>query len=649
MISLFMYMVSRQILRLEQNSISVTKSRGAGRAQILGIYIMQCLLISAISIPVGLFLGVWICRVVGSASGFLELVQRAPLLVVFTLEVYVFAAIAALYSIGTMMLPVVRFSKVTIITHKLSKTGKPLKPVWQRYFLDIICLSVSVYSLYNFIVLQDLAMGGAAAYGVIDPLLLIGSSMFVIGAGLFCLRIFPYIVSLIYIIGRRFWPPSLYSSFLNVIRSAGEEQFIMIFLIFTVAMGIFGAQAARTINLNNEHVIRYLHGTDIVFQEAWTDNTYYSMDPEALNMFVLGIGPQPPLVRRVPAGTTHMYSEPSILRFNDFDEVTSLARVYRRYVSVVSGAPGFTDRVSIMGIDTHTFGETIWFRDDLLPTHINYFLNVLAANPNGLILSSNFRDAGLALNDFIVIQHYHPFRGAVNTSFRIVGFADRWPSYEPIRLVGVQQFAQDQFLAIANLSFLQSSWGVLPYQVWMSTAGYTASFLLDFAMENELPIIHLTDAQAAVIEMLNSPMVQGLNGILTINFLITIMICFIGFLIYWILSIRARLLQLGVFRAMGLSMKSIFSQLVIEQLLVTFTAIGIGALVGELAARNFVPLIQMEYTAVERPIPLLIVIEAADYISMYTVIGIMIVLCMSILTYILSKMQVHQVLKLGED
>ena len=46
----------------------------------------------------------------------------------------------------------------------------------------------------------------------------------------------------------------------------------MIFLILTMAMGIFSAQAARTINANAEEKIRYATGADIVFQEKWTSN-----------------------------------------------------------------------------------------------------------------------------------------------------------------------------------------------------------------------------------------------------------------------------------------------------------------------------------------------------------------------------------------
>ena len=44
-----------------------------------------------------------------------------------------------------------------------------------------------------------------------------------------------------------------------------------------------------------------------------------------------------------------------------------------------------------------------------------------------------------------------------------------------------------------------------------------------------------------VIEAKNDPLLQGFNGMLTLGFIITMFICVIGFLIYWILSINCLL------------------------------------------------------------------------------------------------------------
>jgi len=636
MLALYIYMVSRQILQLEQNDISVIKSRGASRAQILGLYIMQGIFIAAIALPVGMLLGVGICRVLGSSSGFMVLVQRAALYIEINAEVFIYAGAALLFSFLVMIFPVIRFSKVTIVSYKLTKSGKPRKPLWQRYFLDVLCFGISLYVIYNFYLYSDQIMELASAERAFDPLLLLGSSMFIIGLGLLCLRFFPYVIRLIYWMGRRFWSPSVYASLLKVVRSAGEEQFIMIFLIFTLAIGIFSAQSARTLNLNYEHEIRYVTGADIVFQERWRDNS------------IGGEGGQRVLP---PFESYHRYFEPMFSRYTNFEEVDAVTRVLRRTTPFSSR--GIHLQMQFMAIETNTFGETIWFRDDLTRVHLNHYLNTLGSRPDGVILSANLRDLGFEVGDtFILNSPAHPLREQVRTPLVIVGFVEHFPGFSQyeLRRLGTGAYVEEeQYLAVANLGQIQNLWGVIPYQVWMRTHTNSSQFLNDFITENQIALHWLNSTPASLVEMRNSPMVQGTNGVLTVNFLITLLICFSGFLIYWILSIRSRVLQFGIFRAMGMSMRGIIRLLVNEQLFITLTALGIGALVGELAARNFVPLIQISFSAAQRPVPLLIVVEARDYINLYIVMGIMIVLCLSVLFAFVAKMRVAQVLKLGED
>jgi len=635
MLALYIYMVSRQILQLEQNDISVIKSRGASRAQILGLYVMQGIFIASIALPVGMLLGVSICRVLGSSSGFMVLVQRAALDIEINAEVFIYAGAALLFSFLVMILPVIRFSKVTIVSYKLTKSGKPRKPLWQRYFLDVLCFGISLYVIYNFHLYSDQIMELASAERAFDPLLLLGSSMFIIGLGLLCLRVFPYVIRLIYWAGRRFWSPSVYASLLKVIRSAGEEQFIMIFLIFTLAVGIFSAQSARTLNLNYEHEIRYVTGADIVFRERWPDNT-------------IGVDGQRVLA---PFQSHHRYFEPVFSRYTHFEEVDAVTRVFRQTNQFTSR--GINLQLQFMAIETDVFGETVWFRDDLTRVHLNHYLNALGSHPNGVILSVNLRDLGFEVGDtFIVTSLAHPLREQVRTPLVIVGFVEHFPGFSQyeLRRLGTGAYVEEeQYLAVANLGYIQNLWGVMPYQIWMRTHTNSSRFFSDFVTENQIALQTFVSTPASLVDMRNSPMVQGTNGVLTVNFLITLLICFSGFLIYWILSIRSRVLQFGIFRAMGMSMRGIIRLLVNEQFFITLTALGIGALVGELAARNFVPLIQISFSASQRPIPLLIVVEARDYINLYTVMGIMIVLCLGILLALVARMRVAQVLKLGED
>ena len=159
----------------------------------------------------------------------------------------------------------------------------------------------------------------------------------------------------------------------------------------------------------------------------------------------------------------------------------------------------------------------------------------------------------------------------------------------------------------------------------------------------------MKDASAQIIEMKNDPVFQGTNGILTVGFVVVLLLCCVGFLIYWILSIRSRSLQFGIYRAMGMSMREILSILVCEQIFISGTAIATGAGVGFLTSALYMPLIQMAFASYDTVLPLQIVSYQSDIVRLFAVVGTMILVCMVILGWLISRMKITQALKLGED
>ena len=643
LLALYIYMVCRKILQLDQNDISVLKSRGGSRLQIMGLYVMQGLFVSTVSLPVGVGLGVVLCRMLGASSGFMYLVQRAALTVEVTPVVLLYASLAMALSFLTMVIPVIGFSRVTIVAHKQRKRGKgAVKSLWMRFYLDILCLGIAIYGWFSFNTRQALLAAAVRDENFIDPLLFVSSSLFIMGAGLFALRLFPYVIQLIYLIGKRFWGPHSYAAMLRVIRSAGEEQFIMIFLVFTLAVGIFSAHSARTINTNSDHRIQYLTGADIVFREFWPNNV----------PAVGGAGFAGGVPVDVVMPEQVIYFVPDFNRFLHFDEVDAITRVQRHPVRVSNRDGSVVENVELMAIETNTFGETAWFRNDLLRIHIHYFLNTLAENPAGVLLSDNFRTVlGYRIGDAITLRDVR-YGFEHNAVLTIVGFVEYWPGYAPraTALLETGETVQvDQHLAVANLGYLQTRWTVMPYQIWMRTNTTNNLFFYTFEREYNLRLLEFNDSNAALTESRSDPILQGINGILTVGFIIALVVCFVGFLIYWVLSIYGRALQFGIFRAIGMSRGELIKLLITEQVLITFAAIAIGALVGEITARLFIPLIQISYTAAQQVIPLLVVSAARDYGMIYTAVGFMILICLIILGIFIMHLKIAQVLKLGED
>ena len=72
----FIFMISRQMLDLEQNEIALLKSRGSSKKQIILIYFLQSVILSAMSAVVGLPLGYFLCKALGSTNGFFGIYSK---------------------------------------------------------------------------------------------------------------------------------------------------------------------------------------------------------------------------------------------------------------------------------------------------------------------------------------------------------------------------------------------------------------------------------------------------------------------------------------------------------------------------------------------------------------------------------------------
>ena len=615
----FIIMVSGQMLGMDQNEIAMIKSRGASRKQIMTIYILQSLIIAVLSLAVGIPLGYMICQIIGSSNAFLEFVQRRSLSVRFALPVWAFSAGAALVGMLAMVLPAIRHSRVSIVDYKRAK-HKSDKPIWQKLFLDIILLGVSLYGLYSYhqqaAFLSSQLEGGAS----LDPLLYMCSSMFMLGCALLFVRIFPWIIKAIFGLFKKHWSPGLYASFLRMLRTKGNQNFIMIFLVLTLALGIFSAETARTINANAEEKIRYATCADIVFQEKWKGRSYADVE----------------------GNIETIYIEPDYHRYEQIEGISSFAKVYLNHsISTNIGSKNLKD-ITLMGIETKAFGETAYFKDGLLDSHWYNFLNAMSQDPEGLLVSTSFRDLlGLKLGDHITYKttNKNLIRGT------IYGFVDYFPSMIPPEATETGE----SYFMIANLNYLQTKWGMQPYQIWMKNKTDSSQFIYDFAASTGTAFTYFYDTNAQLIALKNDPVFQATNGILTVGFIVVLALCSVGFLIYWILSIRSRQLQFGIFRAMGMTMREILGMLVNEQVFLSILSMVVGALVGRLAGRLYVPMIQMAYSSTDQLIPLEVTSAVSDEMKLYAVVIVVMIVCMLILGRIIKSIKIAQALKLGED
>ena len=644
MLGFYLFMVSQILIDHERNEIALMKSRGAQVGQVFATYVVLGVFLSLAGVIAGPFLGLLICQVLGASSGFLEFVQRRALTLVITPRTYVYAFAAAGVALITILIPALQASRTTIVHHKQRLTNGRKRPLWSKLFLDVVLLGVAGYGLYRYRVHTDLVQlaGLEATELALDPVLLFMSTMFVIGLGLLFLRVYPLFVRFLFRAGAKHWPPEVFASLIQVGRGGGKDQFLMLFLILSISIGVYNADAARTINENVEERIHYNAGSDVVIREEWqrvsaTGGMIAPDDPFAAG----GAGPG------AATGTSDAgrYVEPEFRRFLDLPGVEGATRVF--YEPNASGRKlaGDTFRqAAVFGIVPHEFAHVAWFRRDLLPAHWFNYLNLLSESPAAALVSRSLADAaGLELGD----PMYLTWKDQPSTLYYVYGMVDYWPGYNPF---AARFGTGERHLVVVNLNYLQANNALEPYEVWvkLEPEADTAQFY-QAVRDSRINAVRFIDSRQQIIRERNDPMLQGTNGTLSLGFLVSLGVCFVGFLLYWTFSIRERTLQFGLFRAMGMTKLGIVTMLGLEQLFISGAAVLAGFAIGRFASQLFVPLLQIVQNPDQTVPPLRVISLVVDQLRIAGFVTVMLFLGFAILSVFLARIRIHQAVKLGEE
>ncbi|HZJ82574.1 MAG TPA: FtsX-like permease family protein [Clostridia bacterium] len=647
MLGFYLLMVSQLTVGQERNEIAVMKSRGASSFQVFLGYLMESGILGGIALLAGPPLGLLICKFLGSANGFLEFVQRTALPISLNSKAYIYSLGAVLLSMITMLIPAFIASRATIVEYKREKARTTDTPIWQKYFLDILLLAISAYGLYSYNLRQQTleVTGAEGTQLAIDPMLFIISTLFILGAGLILLRIYPYIVRLLFLAGKRIWSPALYASFVQVGRAGGQDRSLMLFLILTLSIGIFNANAARTLNNNIEEKIKYTNGADLNVMSLWESNEA-SLAAAGGGPPGMG-GPPESTISSLSSREPVQYKEPPFIPFTELEGIDMATKVFRQKEIVVQtpARERTSNKTQLLGIIPDEFGKTAWFRDDLLGAHWHSYLNLMSVgDPRAALVTKDFKEEyEIEKGDSLWLS----WGDQGYLEIIVYEFIDYWPTFNPNQKEGEKKPGS---LVVAQLDYIQANNALEPYEVWLKKGPDVTSQQIYDEIENKgIKVEEMTDTSQEIIKAKNDPMLQGTNGALTLGFVVTMSVSTIGFLIYWILSIRQRVLQFGIFRAMGLSVSKIMGLLAWEQLLISGTAIFIGIVVGGLTSDLFVPLLQIIYSAADQVPPFKVMASGQDYIKIYSVVVLMLVVGISALGILVSRIKIHQAIKLGED
>jgi putative ABC transport system permease protein len=228
----------------------------------------------------------------------------------------------------------------------------------------------------------------------------------------------------------------------------------------------------------------------------------------------------------------------------------------------------------------------------------------------------------------------------VDIEFTIVGPLDLFPT----------QYPQDGPFFVANLDYVfEGLGGPYPYDVWLATdTAVSGEQVVKEVRELGLAVVTAQDARTQILSEQTRPERQGLFGLLSVGFLAAAALTVLGFLVYAVVSFQRRFIELGMLRAIGLSVTQMATYLAVEQAAVILVGLGLGTGLGVWTSRLFIPYLQVGEGNTALIPPFVVQIAWTQLGTIYALFGGMFIVAVAVLILLLIRMKVFEAVKLGE-
>lgn len=599
---------SAMLIDKQRNEIAVLKSRGAGNLQILGIYVVEGGIFGGLALVVGPLVGIVVAQIIGLTYTFLYFVNRGLLPVRLAPETYKYALGAIALSLLAVLLPAGAAARHTIISYKQEVARSNRRPFWQRFFLDVGLFGVGLYGYYLLKQHGSLLTIDQNGNAVSEPLLLLVPSVWIFAVALIAMRFFPVVVELFSWIGGRVFPLSVTLGLKHIARTPVQYSRLVLLLVLTLALGTFSASMAQTLDQNYADHIMYQNGADLVFSERGDydeDHQIWTMEP--------------------------------IQRYDGMKGVEAATRFLSLKGQVVSDQGRSTGDIMLQGIDTTTFKQAAWYWSDLNPASEDLILNVLRGQDDAILASYSYLQKNhLNIGDTVNIRTANQV-----IPFTLRGGVALFPTVYPT----------DGDFFVANIDYILGVTGDQPWQVFMKLKPGVNPNTVRTELTNlpEFPIYQITDSHALITVERSQPQATGLFGTLSVGFLVAALLTVMGFLFYSFLSYQRRLQQLGIMRAIGLSVGGLIALLSFEQFFLIVVGVIGGTMLGRWVGSLFIPFLHIDVDNHSNIPPFVVHTAWEQIFKLYLVLGVMLALAMPALVVSLLRMRIHEATKLGEE
>ncbi len=600
----------------QRAEIAVLKGRGASRTQILGAYLFEGALVDLLPLLLGPLAAFGAAQLIGRSEAFLRFgpANALPIRVTAATAWLALGVVMATLLLG--VAPVLVASRQTLISYQQQVARAARKPAWQRLYLDLLVLLAAAYGYYTLRKQGSLvALGGGTLLPGSDPfsnplsLLLPATALF--GCALLAVRCFPALAALLARAGRRIFGATTLLALRHLARSPEQGRSIVLLTVLTLALGSFSASMATTLDRNDVDRILYATGGPLRVSEQ-AELSRSEQRWTALPPWEHG---------RVPG-------------------VRAWSRVQISDVNTTVGA-GAGGAGSLVALDRGGFALAGWWRDDLAGQSLGSLMNILAAEPQALIVSRSFLAASrLRLGDTVTLQAAESGAPA-SLNFVIRAAVDSFP---------MVYAKPGQFFFVGNYDYIYLADDPASYDVILKLEpGADPTKVVAGIKQAGFDVQEVDDAGTRIAAAEARPERTGFVGLLSLGFVAATGLTMLALLLYSLFSFRRRMVEIGVLRAAGLSLSQLFWLLAFELCFLTLTSALVGAALGIGAARLFVPFYQLGTTIEARTPPFVVIIAWTEIGRLLLILAGMLALTLVATTLLLRRLRIHEAIKLGQE
>jgi putative ABC transport system permease protein len=610
----FLSLISTVTVLFQRQESAILSSRGSGRGIIVMLSLFEAILLIGLGTPLGLLAGYGLARLMGNSLSFLTFVQRPPLPASPWAFDWRLLGAALLILLITRLIPAFRASRESIVTHGQKRARPPVFDALRKIAIDVPLIITSAYAYRQLNLRGTLGVIGWEPSGdpFRDPLILLAPSLFIFTAALVASHLFPLLIRPSDLLGS--WIRSFSSSMglRQLVRQSGYYTSNLFLVIVCLSLGAFYSSMAQSLDQWLGDRVYYRVGADFAFQQGSTSQ------------------------EGIASGEGSW-----LLPVEDYKQISGVERAIR--VGDYAATPRNIKaerKGRFLGVDRLDFPQVAFFREDFSDAPLGELMNRLGMYQNGVLVSEQFLKDNMLLEGQTLSLEIQVSGGSERVEFLIVGTFEYFPTLYP----------KQGEVFVGNLDYLfDQVGGASPHQIWLNLSpDADVELLLKQIDQMGIVATHTGDARLLVMEDEDRVERVGLFGVLSIGFLAGSILSALGLLVYTYASLQGRLHQFSILRAMGAKISEVLRIVSIEYAGVIAYGVLVGAAVGIVGSRLFVPFFQYTSDASLAVPPFAPQIAWAKIVWIAVAFAGALVLSQIVILYGVTKRDVFQMLRMGQ-